>query len=389
MSLAKVGTCLTSERVVRSIRRQWRGCGLEFNGGTEFRKRPASTMPLCTSCTQPVGQLWTEYSTVRPGALSCWQSRLTAFVRSAEDQHPPGELCPVPPTEPSLSPLLTTLSPLMRAQSSCKAFADPYVEQPLVVYALDLLLLKPEVYRSVAYNFGWRPTRADQPVDDSDDADERQKVNPLSRFGNALHIQVLTFGGDRVRMGCPGCKGFVGQAEPDHHPCRHLYVSSCPCPLPLRCQSLSADAVVCRVCVGNSASPRSTLDGTECVPPSFALVSPSPLPFANIRSPLSDERKEDLQELTQPSCASSPPRQDVSTVPAPPGRLRARAPVIPSGRHARLLSPDEFQGSCRKALLRPPTGRRATEDQSRVWVSLGTTLFAPSPFVCESMCRAS
>lgn len=88
----------------------------------------------------------------------------------------------------SLSPLLTNPSPLMRVQSSCKAFADPYVEQPLVVYALDLLLLKPEVYRSVAYNFGWRPTRADQPVDYSDDADERQKVNPLSRFGHWLHI---------------------------------------------------------------------------------------------------------------------------------------------------------------------------------------------------------
>lgn len=32
-----------------------------------------------------------------------WLSGLIVFVRSAEDQHPPDELCSVPPYEPSLS----------------------------------------------------------------------------------------------------------------------------------------------------------------------------------------------------------------------------------------------------------------------------------------------
>lgn len=43
---------------------------------------------------------------------------------------------------------------LARRQDACHTFADPYVEQPPLLLFLDLVLLKPGVYRHLLWNRG-------------------------------------------------------------------------------------------------------------------------------------------------------------------------------------------------------------------------------------------
>jgi len=73
-------------------------------------------MPICTSCTHPLPHLYTLYQ-------SAYNLRL--------------EQC-----------------------SNCHAFADPYVEHDGLTLLLDLILLKPGVYRHLLFNRGAEPRQA-------------------------------------------------------------------------------------------------------------------------------------------------------------------------------------------------------------------------------------
>ncbi|KAH9994866.1 Arv1-like family-domain-containing protein [Russula vinacea] len=75
-------------------------------------------MPLCTNCAQAIPYLYTVYHSVNNVRL---------------------EQCP-----------------------SCRAPADPYVEHDAFVVALDLVLLKPEVYRHLLFNRGTPPRKVEE-----------------------------------------------------------------------------------------------------------------------------------------------------------------------------------------------------------------------------------
>ncbi|KAI0279703.1 Arv1-like family-domain-containing protein [Russula aff. rugulosa BPL654] len=75
-------------------------------------------MPLCTNCAQAVSYLYTVYHSVNNVRL---------------------EQCP-----------------------SCRAPADPYVEHDALVVALDLILLKPGVYRHLLFNRGMPPRKVEE-----------------------------------------------------------------------------------------------------------------------------------------------------------------------------------------------------------------------------------
>jgi hypothetical protein len=71
-------------------------------------------MPICISCRTPVRTLYTTYSKADDRALG-------KGVRLTQ--------CP-----------------------QCKKFADKYVEHDFVVLFIDLVLIKPEVYRHLLFN---------------------------------------------------------------------------------------------------------------------------------------------------------------------------------------------------------------------------------------------
>jgi hypothetical protein len=71
-------------------------------------------MPICISCRTPVRTLYTTYSKADDRALG-------KGVRLTQ--------CP-----------------------KCKKFADKYVEHDFVVLFIDLVLIKPEVYRHLLFN---------------------------------------------------------------------------------------------------------------------------------------------------------------------------------------------------------------------------------------------
>ncbi|KAN0107515.1 Arv1 domain containing protein [Russula decolorans] len=75
-------------------------------------------MPLCTNCAQAVSYLYTVYHSVNNVRL---------------------EQCP-----------------------SCRAPADPYVEHDALVIVLDLILLKPGVYRHLLFNRGMPPRKVEE-----------------------------------------------------------------------------------------------------------------------------------------------------------------------------------------------------------------------------------
>ncbi len=60
--------------------------------------------------------------------------------------------------------LVILLCPLPSSQPSCHAPADPYVEHDALVVALDLILLKPGVYRHLLFNRGMPPRKAEEPA---------------------------------------------------------------------------------------------------------------------------------------------------------------------------------------------------------------------------------
>ncbi|RMY64592.1 hypothetical protein D0863_09713 [Hortaea werneckii] len=72
-------------------------------------------MPICIQCTYPVPQLYTTYSKADDKALG-------KGVRLTQ--------CP-----------------------NCKGFADKYVEHDFVVLFLDLVLIRPQVYRHLLFNY--------------------------------------------------------------------------------------------------------------------------------------------------------------------------------------------------------------------------------------------
>ncbi|KDQ15946.1 hypothetical protein BOTBODRAFT_624065 [Botryobasidium botryosum FD-172 SS1] len=90
-------------------------------------------MPICTSCTHPLPHLYTVYQ-------SAHNLRL--------------EQC-----------------------STCHAFADPYVEHDGLTLLLDLILLKPGVYRHLLFNRGVEPRKAvvthEESAKDTESADEK------------------------------------------------------------------------------------------------------------------------------------------------------------------------------------------------------------------------
>ncbi|KAF2721411.1 ARV1-like protein [Polychaeton citri CBS 116435] len=83
-------------------------------------------MPICIECRYPIGQLYTTYSKADDKALG-------KGVRLTQ--------CP-----------------------RCKKFADKYVEHDFVVLFIDLVLIKPQVYRHLLYN---RLSREDDRLDPS------------------------------------------------------------------------------------------------------------------------------------------------------------------------------------------------------------------------------
>lgn len=93
-------------------------------------------MPICTTCTQPLPHLYTLYQ-------SAHNLRLEQCVRDSTLQRPH-----------------RFIHAPFDAQSNCHAFADPYVEHDSLTILLDLILLKPGVYRHLLFNRGAVPRRA-------------------------------------------------------------------------------------------------------------------------------------------------------------------------------------------------------------------------------------
>jgi hypothetical protein len=52
------------------------------------------------------------------------------------------------------------LTSFRTVQDHCQQFADPLIEHPLVLLLIDLILLKPRVYRHLVFNRGSAPYRA-------------------------------------------------------------------------------------------------------------------------------------------------------------------------------------------------------------------------------------
>ncbi|KAF8336861.1 Arv1-like family-domain-containing protein [Cantharellus anzutake] len=85
-------------------------------------------MPICTTCTAPIPHLYTVYQS-------------SHNLRLHQCTH-------------------------------CGSFADPYVEHDLTIITLDLILLKPGVYRHLLFNRGSKPKRSDDDDDDEKNDDE-------------------------------------------------------------------------------------------------------------------------------------------------------------------------------------------------------------------------
>ncbi|KAF8486119.1 Arv1-domain-containing protein [Russula ochroleuca] len=101
-------------------------------------------MPLCTNCAQTIPYLYTIYHSVNNVRL---------------------EQCP-----------------------SCRAPADPYVEHDALVVALDLILLKPEVYRHLLFNRGTPPRKVEEtapPRGQDDDGLQREQCAEEKRVAAA------------------------------------------------------------------------------------------------------------------------------------------------------------------------------------------------------------
>lgn len=93
-------------------------------------------MPVCTTCTSFLPYLYTVYQ-------SSSNLRLEQCVR-------------IPPAYPIESHLTFYM-----IQPNCHSFADPYVEHDELTLLIDLLLLKPAVYRHLLYNRGSEPRKED------------------------------------------------------------------------------------------------------------------------------------------------------------------------------------------------------------------------------------
>lgn len=95
-------------------------------------------MPVCVHCNAPAPYVYTVYR-------SKDNVRLKVCVSL--------RLC--------ISQLLAkSLTPFGTAQDTCQQFADPLIEHPLVLLLIDLILLKPRVYRHLIFNRGSSPYRA-------------------------------------------------------------------------------------------------------------------------------------------------------------------------------------------------------------------------------------
>jgi Arv1-like family len=78
---------------------------------------------------------------------------------------------------PTSSDPVISQCPPRSSQPSCRAPADPYVEHDAFVVALDLVLLKPEVYRHLLFNRGTPPRKVEETATPrGQDDDGLQKV---------------------------------------------------------------------------------------------------------------------------------------------------------------------------------------------------------------------
>lgn len=80
----------------------------------------------------------------------------------------------------TLFDLIISRRPLHPLQPSCHAPADPYVEHDALVIVLDLILLKPGVYRHLLFNRGMPPRKVEESVpareQDKDGQQEEQRA---------------------------------------------------------------------------------------------------------------------------------------------------------------------------------------------------------------------
>lgn len=92
-------------------------------------------MCICVHCNYPVYYLCTSYK-------SASNIRLAVCVSRAPERQS--------------RPRVLTQAPL---QPQCNLFADPLIEHPPTLLLIDLILLKPRVYRHLLFNRGSSPNR--------------------------------------------------------------------------------------------------------------------------------------------------------------------------------------------------------------------------------------
>jgi hypothetical protein len=115
---------------------------------------------------------------------------------------------------------------------SCSSFADPFVEHPPLLLFLDLVLLKPGVYRHVLFNRGHEPVQAGRNVDEDKlrgKSEGRERVRPVPGL-ICFQVPPADLSGLTLDSRSSACYSF-----PLHYPGRVLYV-----PILLFC-SMSSD----------------------------------------------------------------------------------------------------------------------------------------------------
>jgi hypothetical protein len=89
---------------------------------------------------------------------------------------------------------------LTASQTSCQAFADPYVEHDMLTLWLDLILLKRDVYRHLLYNRGLGARRLSEteprrgsPSSLLSDSKERREVSESASPAVLLAQKIVSF----------------------------------------------------------------------------------------------------------------------------------------------------------------------------------------------------
>lgn len=126
IGILAVGSEIDQRKIQRPIQTEQKLLQLE-ELRTPSMPRPSTNVPpvvagppryRCVECSHPVSSLFTIYSKDNV--------RLTQCVHSS--------LCP------------------FNKQDKCKKFADKYIEHDFIVLFIDIILIKPQVYRHLLYN---------------------------------------------------------------------------------------------------------------------------------------------------------------------------------------------------------------------------------------------